>query len=104
MKRRGRWVREQSASASEPPTHAQAPQRELEDNVDRLAFAIECLPSIERLVLNLRHHDELTFAEIGAVLGMSAPQATGVYARGRAALGRLLRTHAQAHESGPRHD
>ncbi|MFL5330071.1 MAG: sigma-70 family RNA polymerase sigma factor [Gemmataceae bacterium] len=58
----------------------------------KLTSALDDLPTRYRLAIELRHFDELTFEEIGHVLGTSSEAARKHWARGLAKLGEKLQT------------
>ena len=61
-----------------------------EDVADRLAWALTRLPPIQREVIMLKVHDQMTFREIARVTGMLLPTAASHYWRGRRMLRHLL--------------
>jgi RNA polymerase sigma factor for flagellar operon FliA len=57
---------------------------------DRIAEAIEQLPDREQVLLGLHYHQELTFSEIGQVLGVSESRICQLHAKAVLRLGALL--------------
>jgi RNA polymerase sigma factor for flagellar operon FliA len=72
-------------SAVDPAERADA-----KDLRERIAQAIECLPDREQVVLGLRYHQELTFAEIGTVLGVSESRICQMHAKAVLGVGALM--------------
>jgi len=54
---------------------------EEQETIRLVAEAVKTLPERDRLILALYHREELTFAEIGAVLGVSPTRAIQLYTR-----------------------
>jgi RNA polymerase sigma factor for flagellar operon FliA len=61
-----------------------------QDLRDHIAAAIQRLPDREQLVLGLRYHQELTFTEIGDVIGVSESRVCQLHAKAILQLGSLL--------------
>jgi RNA polymerase sigma factor for flagellar operon FliA len=57
---------------------------------DRIADAIEQLPDREQVLLGLHYHQELTFSEIGQILGVSESRICQLHAKAVLQLGALL--------------
>ncbi|MEZ5963232.1 MAG: sigma-70 family RNA polymerase sigma factor [Planctomycetota bacterium] len=74
-----------------------APEAELEgdEQVDHLLAALESLPANYQRVIELRHFDEMSFADIAATMGGTENSVEILHRRAVAKLGRLL---------GPRSD
>ena len=82
------------ASASLEMEHTTAPQFDFDDGSQRaLAAAIDLLPAEQREVLVMKIWNELTFADIGAVLGISQNTAASRYRYALAALKKNFVAH-----------
>ena len=82
------------ANASLEMEHATAPQFDFDDGSQRaLAAAIDLLPAEQREVLVMKIWNELTFADIGAVLGISQNTAASRYRYALAALKKNFVAH-----------
>ncbi|HMJ06048.1 MAG TPA: sigma-70 family RNA polymerase sigma factor [Chthoniobacterales bacterium] len=78
--------------------HSVAPHFETEDDTQRmLAFALDQLPSEQREVLVMKIWNELTFADIGAALGISQNTAASRYRYALGALKKNLASHGRLH-------
>ena len=73
------------ARATDPAASADA-----RDLRERIALAIERLPDREHVVLGLRYHQELTFAEIGDILDISESRVCQLHTKAVLQLGSLL--------------
>jgi len=82
------------ANASLEMEHTTAPQFDFDDGSQRaLAAAIDLLPAEQREVLVMKIWNELTFADIGAVLGISQNTAASRYRYALAALKKNFVAH-----------
>jgi RNA polymerase sigma factor for flagellar operon FliA len=72
-------------AAADPAASADA-----RDLRERIAVAIEKLPDREQVVLGLRYHQELTFAEIGDILDVSESRVCQLHTKAVLQLGSLL--------------
>lgn len=63
---------------------------ERHDMVEKLKRAVSRLPERERLVVTLRHHQELTFKKIGEGLGLTEGRICQIYAQARQRLRKAL--------------
>ena len=82
------------ANASLEMEHTTAPQFDFDDGSQRaLAAAIDLLPAEQREVLVMKIWNELTFADIGTVLGISQNTAASRYRYALAALKKNLVAH-----------
>jgi RNA polymerase sigma factor for flagellar operon FliA len=63
---------------------------------ERMAAAIEHLPERERVILGLRYHQELTFSEIGEVLGVSESRISQLHTKAVLQMGALLPDQLEA--------
>jgi RNA polymerase sigma factor for flagellar operon FliA len=61
-----------------------------QDLRDHIAAAIQRLPDREQVVLGLRYHQELTFIEIGDIIGVSESRVCQLHAKAVLQLGSLL--------------
>ena len=82
------------ANASLEMEHTTAPQFDFDDGSQRaLAAAIDLLPAEQREVLVMKIWNELTFADIGTVLGISQNTAASRYRYALAALKKNFVAH-----------
>ena len=82
------------ANASLEMEHTTAPQFDFDDGSQRaLAAAIDLLPAEQREVLVMKIWNELTFADIGSVLGISQNTAASRYRYALAALKKNFVAH-----------
>jgi len=85
----------QSAGSFEVATETVAAKREASPlEYEHLELSLQELGPPEADILRLKHYEELTFAEIGALLGMSPSTAKTQYYRGIAWLRRHLAEHS----------
>jgi RNA polymerase sigma factor for flagellar operon FliA len=75
---------------ADPDAVDPAASADAQDLRERVARAIEQLPDREQVVLGLRYHQELTFAEIGTVLGVSESRICQLHAKAVLQVGALL--------------
>ena len=93
LRRDARRVRRE-ANASLEMEHTTAPQFDFDDGSQRaLAAAIDLLPAEQREVLVMKIWNELTFADIGSVLGISQNTAASRYRYALAALKKNFVAH-----------
>jgi DNA-directed RNA polymerase specialized sigma24 family protein len=57
---------------------------------EQIRVALGTLPARERRILEMHYYAEMTFAEIGAAIGISAPRACRIHQRGLRMLSRVL--------------
>jgi RNA polymerase sigma factor for flagellar operon FliA len=63
---------------------------------DRIAHAVERLPPQEQLVLGLRYQQELRYAEIGEILGVTESRISQIHAQALVLMGALMPDEALA--------
>ena len=76
--------------AEQLATHSTASQEMMRrEEMQRVSDVIAAMPSADREILLLRHHDELKFDEIGSLLEITAVSARKRYARALIRLQRM---------------
>jgi RNA polymerase sigma factor for flagellar operon FliA len=77
-------------------THADDPDARLDasDLRERIAAAIEHLPDRQQVILGLRYHQELTFSDIGEILGVSESRICQLHGKAVLQVGALLDAEA----------
>ncbi|HMJ36524.1 MAG TPA: FliA/WhiG family RNA polymerase sigma factor [Baekduia sp.] len=75
---------------ADPAAVDPADSADAQDLRERIAAAIERLPARDQVVLGLRYHQELTFLEIGTVLGVSESRVCQMHAKAVLQVGALM--------------
>jgi RNA polymerase sigma-70 factor (ECF subfamily) len=84
----------EAAEAVEDPAPPPLAALEAADRAAALAAALAALPDRQRAAISLRHFEERSNPEIAESLGVSVEAVESLLARGRRALSRALRAHA----------
>jgi RNA polymerase sigma-70 factor (ECF subfamily) len=94
LRRDGRRARREADAVAESEHAAQPPQFEqVAESQQALAIAVDRLPAEQREVLVMKIWNELTFADIASVLGISQNTAASRYRYALAALKKSLTAH-----------
>jgi RNA polymerase sigma factor for flagellar operon FliA len=75
---------------ADPDAEDPADRAAAQDLRERIAGAIQRLPDREQVVLGLRYHQELTFAEIGTILGVTESRVCQLHAKAVLQVGALM--------------
>lgn len=91
LRGRGRWA-EAPEDEPEDPSPGIEVRMQVADRADAVQQALARLPERQRMAVSLRHLEELSQAEVAAIMGLGEEAVESLLARGRRGLRAILET------------